>query len=221
MPSKRDQWKHALSPKHTNAFYKKYKHLVQLDEAHLNKRKPGKLNKMARPQTDQIWVWGAVVQGMPNQFYFRIMDHPMDAFDGKPRGWKEILTCLHMLNLKRDTILVTDGWKGTKAAIKHFMDEKGWTARNLHHEVVNHSNGEIVNQNGFTTNGIENRWSVVKRWTRKRCGGRMPTHSDRARWTTLLTEFQWRKLVSKENTTDWGNTFFVPMTEGMNMLKAD
>ena len=217
---KADQWKHALCPKRTNTFYKKFKYVVQLDEAHLNKKKAGKLSKMSRPQRDQVWVWGAVVQDKPDQFYYRIMDHPEDAFDGKPRGWREILTCLHMLNLKRGTILVTDGWKGTKAAIKHFILEKGWSANDLHHEVVNHSKGEIVNQNGFTTNGIENRWSVVKRWLRKRCGGRMPTHTDRVRWSHLLTEFQWRKLAANGNTTDWANTFFVPMAEGMNMLSS-
>lgn len=47
---------------------------------------------------------------------------------------------------------------------------------------MNHSAGEIVNVNGFTTNHIENGWSVVMRWARKRAGGRLPLHSDRSMW---------------------------------------
>ena len=56
----------------------------------------------------------------------------------------------------------------------------------------NHSAGEIVNSNGFTTNHIENRWSLVKRWVCKRMGGRLPLHSNREKWTRLLNEFHWR-----------------------------
>jgi hypothetical protein len=177
-----------LQKKLPKSFYKKFNLVLQIDESHLNKKKPGKLSKEGRPQKDQVWIWGAVVQGSSSQFHFRVLDHPTDAFDGKPRGAKEILACLHTLNIPKRTILVTDGWKGTKAAISAFRREKGWTLQDLHHEVVNHSAGEIVNVNGFSTNGIEARWSVLKRWVRKSCGGRMPTHGDRPRWARLVTD---------------------------------
>ena len=70
--------------------------------------------------------------------------------------------------------------------------------------------GEIVNVNGFTTNHIENGWSIVKRWVRKRAGGRLPLHSDRSMWRSVLQEYQWRKIVSRGHSLDFGNTWYVP-----------
>jgi hypothetical protein len=204
--------------KHNQTFYKRYKYVIQLDEAHLNKRKPGKIARCARPVLDQVWVWGATLQGRPDVFHYRILEHPVDAHDGRPRGTEEILTCLHMLNLQKGTILVTDGWKGTAAAIRRFRQQKGWTVRELHHEVVNHSAGEIVNCNGFTTNHIEGRWSVIKRWGRKRYGGRLPAHNDRTKWNALLAEFQWRKIISKDNSQDGGHTYQVSFASVLNAL---
>ena len=124
-----------------------------------------------------------------------------------------------MLNIQKKTILVTYGWQGTAAAIRHFRQEKGWTVADLHHEVVNHSAGEIVNVNGFTTNHIENKWSVVKRWLRKRAGGKLPSYSDRAQWIRLLAEFSWRKVMSWGNTSDWGHTFQVRYRDAMTALR--
>lgn len=56
----------------------------------------------------------------------------------------------------KKTALVTDGWKATLSAVKEFKEENGWGDKELWHEIVNHSAGEIVNVNGLTTNHIEN-----------------------------------------------------------------
>ncbi|CAK0800059.1 unnamed protein product [Prorocentrum cordatum] len=188
---------------------KNYKIVVQVDEAHLNKRKPGRLVRAARPQKDQVWAWGATAQGRPDVWLFRVLDHPLDAFNGMPRGRDEMLTNMHLLGLKKGTVLVSDSWGATISAVKEFKKLKRWTVKDLRRELVVHSAGEIVNPNGFTTNGIEAVWSVVNRWVRRRCGGRMPSHSDREQWRALLAELQWRKM-NAHKTLDWGNTYFVP-----------
>ena len=90
----------------TKADLAKYKIVLQVDEAHLNKKKPGRLQRSARPQKDQVWVWGAMVQGRPDMFLFRILEHPEDAFQGKPRGHDEMLTNFHYLGVKKSTIIV-------------------------------------------------------------------------------------------------------------------
>ena len=200
-------------------FYSKFKYVIEADESHLNKSKPGSLTRTARVQNDQVWVWGATIPKMPERFLFRILVHADDACKGHPRGKVEILQCLRVLDIPRKTILVTDGWKATLAAVKELRAEKGWTKHDLWHEVVNHSAGEIVNANGFTTNHIENRWSVVKRWVRKRMGGRMPNHSNRLKWRALLNEFQWRKIVSKGHSLDWGHTWYVPLFETLQAIR--
>ena len=105
--------------------------------------------------------------------------------------------------------MVSDCWKGTIAAVKALRKENGWGTRTLRHELVNHSAGEIVNPRGFTTNAIEGRWSVLKRWLKKRNGGRMPTGLSRKQWEILLGEFQYRKFASQGNTMDSGHTFLV------------
>lgn len=127
---------------------------------------------------------------------------------------------MDMSSFPKKTVLVTDGWKATLSAVEEFKEEKGWGDKELWHEVVNHSAGEIVNANGFTTNHIENRWRVVKRWVRKRMGGRMPLHNDRRKWRQLLHEFHWRKIVSPGHSLDWGNTWYVPLSEAMKALRG-
>jgi hypothetical protein len=170
--------------------------IVQIDEAHLNKAKPGKLSRFSRPKPDQVWVWGATIQGHPELFFFKVMKHVDDAYNGRPRGKEEILENFRELGLEKGKhIVVTDKWLGTVAAIKQLRSDNGWSEAQLRHEIVVHSNGEIVNVNGFTTNAIEARWSVIKRWIRKHLGGKLPGHSDRDKWTTLLTEFRYRKYV--------------------------
>ncbi|CAE8637406.1 unnamed protein product [Polarella glacialis] len=196
----------------------KFKLVVQVDEAYLNKKKPGNLSKHGRPQRDQVWLWGAMVQGRSDLFHFRVLDHPTDAFDGKPRGHVEMLTNLHLLNLPKKTIIVSDSWSAATSSVKAFRIQKKWNRFDLHHELVNHEAGEIVNPRGFTTNGIEAVWSVLKRWARKRQGGRMPSHSDRVAWTALINEYQFRKVASRGETLDNGNSYYLPFAKFVQSL---
>lgn len=108
------------------SFYKKYKYVVEVDESHLNKLRSGALSKSSRAGPDQVWVWGATVPRRPDRFLFRVLEHPQDAMDGKPRGQAEILDCLRLLNLQPKTIIVTDVWKATIAAVQQLKQEKGW-----------------------------------------------------------------------------------------------
>eukprot|EP00959_Pyramimonas_sp_CCMP1952_P318988 6674156-Pyramimonas_sp.AAC.1 len=126
---------------------KNYKIVVQVDEAHLNKRKPGRLARAARPQKDQAWARGATVQGRPDVWPSRVLDHPLEAFNGKPRGRDEMLTNMHLLGLKTGTALVSDSWGATISAAKEFKKLKRWTVKDLRHELVVHPAGEIVNPN--------------------------------------------------------------------------
>ena len=140
--------------------------IIQVDESYFNKLKPGKLSKGGRPQRDQVWVWGAAVQNIPNFFFFAVLEHPMDVYDGKPRGCNEIASKVQHLGLPHEEskiTVVSDTWKGTVAGIKKYRTETGVSATDFPHELVNHSYGEIVNANGYTTNGIEAKWSLVKR----------------------------------------------------------
>ena len=74
--------------------------------------------------------------GIADRFVFRVLEHPADAQDGKPRGHFEILQCLRKLQLRPKTILVTDGWKATLSAVNALKEENGWSDVELWHEVV-------------------------------------------------------------------------------------
>ena len=122
-----------------------------------------------------------------------------------------MMECLKSIGLEdvvpdEDIILVTDSWKGTTAAVKQIKDDNDWDDDDLRFELVNHSKGEIVNMNGYTTNQIEARWSVLKRWIRKRNDGRLPAGKDREGWKLILLEFQWRKRMQFVNNVDQSNT---------------
>ena len=107
-----------------------------------------------------------------------------------------------------------------EAAVQQLKRDQGRSDKDLWQEVVNHSAGEIVNRNGFTTNHIENRCSLVKRWIRKRMGGRLPLHSNRDKWIRLLNEFHWRQIVGQGHSLDWGHTWYVPFHQSLMALCA-
>ena len=119
----------------------------------------------------------------------------------KPRGQKEMLRNIEQLGLHNaasDWILVSDKWKGTLAAVKEYREKHGLTETTFPHEIVNHSEGEIVNARGFTTNHIEAKWSVLKRWLRARLGGALPRGNDRSTWRAYILEFQFRKFIAPD-----------------------
>ena len=112
--------------------------------------------------------------------------------------------------MRNDIIVISDGWLGTLAAIRNIRAREGWGTRVLRHETVVHSQGEVVNARGFTSNAIENRWSVLKPWVRKKNGGKCPPHTDRVKWNKVINEFRYRKLAQRNNTMDHGHTWIVP-----------
>jgi hypothetical protein len=195
---------------------------LQFDETFLNKGKLSKLAKKARPKKDKLWLWGITVQGHPHLFYFKVLKHVEDAFDGKPRGKEEILQILNELGIPEGmkAFLVSDSWRGTIAAVKQYIQDHGVSDRNLTHELVNHSAGEIVNPRGFTTNGIENRWSALKRWVRKRCNGKLPSTTDRDKWARLVGEFQLRKFLQSSASARASDDIPVMFNELVNVFVA-
>jgi hypothetical protein len=195
------------------------KRVLIADESFLNKSKPGKLTKAARPKKDQIWIWGAVLQGKAKtHFVFRILAHPLDAFDGKPRGHQEMMTNLEMLGFQKGDIFVSDGWKATRSAVKATRKKLKLTERDLKHQVVVHSDGEIINADGFTTNAIESKWGVLKRWMRAKYGGKLPGHLDRDKWRRAIGEYQARALLSSdEHTVDKGNYYYLPFADAIQV----
>ena len=142
------------------------------DETHLNKGKPSIISKHGRPQCDQIksgfggpsWkeMWEPI-------FLFRVLDHFDDAYDGRPRGYIEMLRNIKSLGNKQHDTFACNKWKSTASAFKAFRDANGLSESDLPHEIVNHSLGELANENGFSTNAIEAKWSsssvaFVPRW---------------------------------------------------------
>ena len=194
------------------------------DETHLNKRKPSIISKHGRPQRDQIWLWGAVLEGhVGTHFLFRILDHPDDAYDGRPRGHKEMLRNINSLGIKKHDIFVSDKWKATVSAFKAFREASGLSEFDLPHEIVNHSLGELVNENGFSTNAIEAKWSVVKRWIRNKMSGKLPAHSDRQKWRLLIGEYQARNLLRALNPQyfDRRNIVTAAFTEIVKLFRVE
>ncbi|CAK0841877.1 unnamed protein product, partial [Prorocentrum cordatum] len=92
--------------------------ILQVDESFLNKGKLSKLAKNARPKKDKLWLWGAVVQGSPHLFFFKVLKSVEDAYDGKPRGKQELLENFKELSPPAGVVIVSDKWRGAIAAVK-------------------------------------------------------------------------------------------------------
>ena len=193
------------------------------DETHLNKRKRNALSRNGRPQRDQVWLWGAVLhEHIKTHFIFRILDHPDDALDGKPRGHKEMLKNIQTLGLRRGDIFVSDKWKATVSAFNSYKNTNNFSEADVRHEIVNHSQGEITNSNGFSTNAIECKWSVIKRWIRRRMSGILPSHSDRQKWRLLIDEYQARSLLTAngQHSFDHGNLITVRVRDVVRLFQV-
>ena len=108
---------------------------------------------------------------------------------------KEMFHNIRSLGLRSGDTFVSDKWKASVSSLKAYRVETGLTTCTLPHEVVNHSEGEIVNSNGFTTNPIEAKWAVMKRWIRNRGGGLLPKHGDGEKWAALICEHQGRNSL--------------------------
>ena len=104
--------------------------------------KRANLQKNARPKGTQIWLGGAVVEDRPEIFWFKVLKHPTDAQENKPRGKAELLECFRSMGMKKCDIFVSEGWKGTKAAIHQMRVDMNWSEDDLLYELCNHSAGE-------------------------------------------------------------------------------
>eukprot|EP00971_Amphidinium_carterae_P238714 4738807-Amphidinium_carterae.1 len=183
---KRSVMKRKCLPKRKPVATYNKKLVVEVDEVFLNKGKFTRLSAGCRPKKSQLWLWGMVVPNRPDLFWYRLLADPISALDGKPRGTEEILQCLRDTGVPRNTIIVSDGWKATGPAIDRYRQQCHLGKTALLHEVVNHSEGIVVNENGFTTNHIELQWSLMKRWLRAKMGGRLPSTQNRLTWHMLI-----------------------------------
>ena len=117
---------------------------------------------------------------------------------------------------------MSDKWKATLSALKAHRELHGLSEKPLRHEIVNHSQGEIVNQNGFSTNAIECKWSLFKRWIRTRLSGKLPRHNDREKWRLLIDEYQARSLLKghSSHTLDRGNMIVASFHETVKLFRV-
>ena len=164
--------------------------MVECDESLLNKTKRTRLHVPA--SRSQRWLWGAVEEGNPGRFTFKVLEHPDDAIHGRPRGIQELLLAVTTSGILEGSHVVHDGWRATVAL--------PWQQLGMTNTVVRHNQGEVVAYDPmapfpeelcfFTTNHVEAKWSSLKRWMRKRCGGKMPGVES---WEPYIREYQWRK----------------------------
>ena len=107
--------------------------------------------------------------------------------------------------------------------MKTFRREHDLSSSDVKHEIVNHSKGELKNSSGFTTNPIECKRSLIKRWIRARNAGRLPTHSDRHKWRVLVNEYQARNILKAKapQSFDYGHITSVQSSEILTVFCCD
>lgn len=135
----RDAFEHPI-------FNQKLEGLVQVDETFVggknkNRHHDKKVeHSQGRAFKDKTPVWGAI---SGNGIVRTIAIPDVKQVTIKPLVYKVI---------RKDSTVVTDDWKAYFGMSEHY-----W------HEKVDHGRKEYMNDNGFTTNKIENYWSVFKR----------------------------------------------------------
>lgn len=115
------------------------------------------------------WILGGVVEGRPNEVFLALVPN------------RRASTILGVFNqfVESGSIIRTDGYPSYPRAVSDFGSE---------HQVVSHIEGFSNNQ-GQTTNAVENMWSALKMDYRARCGLR------RERISLFVKEFFWRKRI--------------------------
>lgn len=96
------------------------------------------------------WIFGGVVKGRPSELFMKLV----------PNRRKETILRVMREFIKRNSIIVTDGYPSYPPAVHDFESV---------HIIVNHSEG-FRNNDGYTTNYIENVWSHFKTEYRSRHG---------------------------------------------------
>ena len=84
---------------------------VQIDETFINRRKRSVLAGVARPQAQQVCLWGAVLEATEtSEFVFAILRCPEEAADGRPRGKKELNDVIRK-SIKPGSHVTSDSWR--------------------------------------------------------------------------------------------------------------
>ena len=125
--------------------------IIQMDESYLNKKKPGKLSKGGEAHTRSDLGMGAVVQGRPDLFSSESWTTLWTPSTVARGGKEEMAYSLNLIQLPKNSILVSDCWRVTIAGVQEHRRQLAFTERDLPHELVNHEQLEIINENGFTT----------------------------------------------------------------------
>lgn len=130
-----------------NLFQRRLSGIVQVDETYVggknkNRHRDKKYNYQSDDKEfpDKVSIWGA------------INDQGMVRTIATPDVKKTTIQPLVYSVIREDSTVVSDEWRGYVG-----LSQKYW------HERVDHSKKEYANDNGFTTNKIENYWSVLKR----------------------------------------------------------
>ena len=121
-------------------------------------------------------------------------------------------TNLSILGLKSGDIFVSDKWKAPSRT--------SWTiGEDIRHEIVNHSQGEIINQIQHQCHRMQ-KVSYIKRWIRTRLSGTLPRRNDREKWRQLIDEYQARSLLKGRSShmLDRGNMIVVSFHETVKLF---
>lgn len=156
---------------------------VQLDETAICN---GKIIVCPSSSLDDVegvqWILGGVEKTENKRLFMTLI----------PNRKKEVLLELFNNHIKRDSILITDGYPSYPWAVREFGSQ---------HIVVNHSIG-FKNAQGFTTNSIENIWSHFKNSYRSKHG------LNHNRISSFIDEFLFRKRFLQYKTIEvYRNTF--------------
>ena len=118
----------------------KFKDIVQIDETYVGVKPKRGQHSQGRSLKTKVPVVGILSGSM------------VDTFITTDTTKRTLLPLIKVIVQKEATI-VTDEYAAYNDLAKH-----GYV-----HERVNHSRGQYVNKDGYSTNGIENFWSHLKR----------------------------------------------------------
>ena len=118
----------------------RFKDIVQIDETYIGVKPKKGQHSQGRSLKTKVPVVGFRSGTMVNTFITQDTT-------------KKTLLPIIKAVVEKGSTVVTDEWGAYNGLNKH-----GYT-----HERVNHSHGQYVNKSGFSTNGIENFWSHLKR----------------------------------------------------------
>ena len=82
--------------------------------------------------------------------YMRLLPPPAEAEGGQPRCAAELSRSIRACGLLPESLVVADGWRAYNRV--DWEGEFGCAAP----QRVNHRAGEVVNEDGFATNHVEN-----------------------------------------------------------------